>query len=326
LRLKNLWSIKKLIILIILLSSSYATAGSCGSGFINPLTEISWKCIFPMTIAGIKMAGGEDTLTQSKSPICTCMIGPVPSVGLKTSFWEPSRIVDTVSKPYCLMPLGTVLSSASQGRIGGALSNQAGSGRVFQQMHYYIFPVWQVLDMFYDIPCVKSEGFDVGMLTEIVPTWNSDMLAMILNPEAILFGNPLTQIACAADAAQTIGSMPRPELFWCMGSWGNAYPLAGSITSTDFLEANAGIAARGVYMMGRLGLLWESTDDGCYTQPAPIWTKDRYKLQLAKPVTDHTCIPIGRDSLLWGAGRHNLNKDDFMWMLFKKNDCCIGFF
>lgn len=313
-------------VIFLFISTPRAQASSCGNGIINPLTDISWKCIFPMTISGIKMGSGEDTLNNNVNPVCSCSVGPVKKIGLKTSFWEPTRLIDTVSKPFCLMPLGKQLTSNPDSKLGGSLHSQNGTTKVFQQMHYYIYPVWQIMDMFWDIPCIKAEGFDVAMMTEIIPTWNSDMLAMIMNPEAILFGNPLTQIACAADSAQALAFMPRPELFWCMGAWGNAYPLAGSITATDYLEANAGLAARGVFMMARTGLLWESSDDGCYTAPAPIWTKDRYKLQLSKPITDHTCIPIGRDALLWGMGRHNLNKDDFMWTLFKKNDCCMGFF
>jgi hypothetical protein len=31
-----------------------------------------------------------------------------------------------------------------------------------------------------------------------------------------------------------------------------------------------------------MGLLKESSSDGCYTAPVPIWSKDKYKLQLMK--------------------------------------------
>ena len=120
--------------------------------------------------------------------------------------------------------------------------------------------------------------------------------------------------------------MPRNELFWCMGSWGNVYPLAGSITSTDFVEANAGIAARAIYMMSRLGLLWNSSEDGCFKGPVPIWKKNRYKLQMSQPIMGQSCIPLGRESLLWGAGKHNLRQDNLSWMMFEKNDCCIRYY
>ena len=319
----------KAVLLAFLLYTPNSIANSCSSSFLNPITDISWKCMFPVTIAGIKMGGNQDDDSRNNhtSPICSCKLNSgLRTLGLRTSFWEPSRIIDTVSDPYCLMPLGTTLGGRNKAKLSGSLTRTANSTRAFQQMHYFIFPVWKILDMFWDVPCLKDEGFDVAMLSEIVPTWNNDLMAMIMNPEAVLFGNPVASLACAADSIEALSAMPRNELFWCMGSWGNAYPLAGSITATDYLEANAGLAARGIYFMGRTGLLWESTPDGCSTRLAPIWTKDRYKLQLAAPVRDSSCLPIGRDALLWGAGKHNLNKDNMMWMMFKKNDCCVGLY
>lgn len=172
--------------------------------------------------------------------------------------------------------------------------------------------------MFYDIPCLDDEGYDVAMMTEILPQWNNDILSLIINPEALLFANPISTITCSADAAAASFGMPLNALFWCMGSWGNAYPLSGSITSTDYVEANAGIAARTIYMMGRLGLLWNTSDDGCYRELAPIWRKDRFKLQMMRPARSTTCLPIGREGLLWTGGKHDPRKDNFMWMMFEK--------
>lgn len=295
---------------------------------LNPITDISWRCMFPLTVAGITLVPGEGgDRGDIGNPICTCKTeSGIPFFGLKTQFWEPSRMIDTVSEPYKMMILGTSLGGSSKAKLSGSLKTGNGTGRAFQQMHYYIFPVWNMLDMFYDIPCLESKGFDIPIMTELVPSWNNDTLAMIMNPEAILFGNPVSAIACAADSNAALVGKPVDYLFWCMGSWGNSYPLAGSITSTDYLEANAGLAARGIYFAARTSLLWEDTNDGCYTQIAPIWSKSRYRLQLAKPVHSPECLPIGRDALIWGAGRHNLNDDNFLWTMFTKRDCCARYY
>lgn len=295
----------------------------CAGGFINIITDISWQCMFPINLAGMAIGSGEDTVNQNRSATCVCNRRGVPSLGLRYSLWEPSRLIDTVSDPYCMVALGTTLNSKHTGKLGGGLTRSAGSTRAFQQMHFYIFPVFQILDMFYDIPCIGDEGFDVAMMTEIVPTWNNDVMAMLLNPEAVLFGNPATNVACSADAIAALDGFPRPELFWCLGSWGNAYPLAGSITSTDYTEANAALAARGTYFMARSGLLWESSEDGCSKSPALIWSKDHYKMQMARPTRDSNCLPIGRDALLWGAGKHDMYSDNFLWVLNKKVNCCM---
>ncbi|WP_233981868.1 TraU family protein [Pectobacterium versatile] len=300
---------------------------TCKSSFINPITDISWRCIFPMRIAGVQVVGGEEDPSSIKSPICTCKSrSGVPILGLKTSFWEPKRIIDTVSDAYCMMPLGTQLSKPTPGTLNGGDYSHDTARRVFQQSHYYIFPAWKILEMFYDIPCLEDEGFDVAMMTEILPQWNNDVLSLLINPEAILFANPITIVACSADAVATTFGMPLNAMFWCMGSWGNVYPLSGSITATDVVEANAGIAARTIFFMGRMGLLWNSSEDGCYTQLAPIWRKNRYKLQMMRPAKDSACIPLGREGLIWTGGKHDPLKDNFMWMMFEKKDCCIRAF
>lgn len=302
-----------------------AAHAECKTSFLNPVTDIGWSCIFPMRIAGVQIVGGEETPSSGQSPVCVCKGGAVPTIGLKTSFWEPKRIIDTVSDPYCMMPLGTTLNRPKPGTLAGGMNENNTSKRVFQQTHYYIFPAWKILNMFYDIPCLDDEGYDVAMMTEILPQWNNDILSLIINPEALLFANPISTVTCSADAAAASFGMPLNALFWCMGSWGNAYPLSGSITSTDYVEANAGIAARTIYMMGRLGLLWNTSDDGCYRELAPIWRKDRFKLQMMRPTRSTACLPIGREGLLWTGGKHDPRKDNFMWMMFEKKDCCVRY-
>lgn len=318
----------RLFIVLFSLFSAFSVQAKCDNQFINPVTDISWSCIFPIRLGGVAIKGGgpSEDPSLNRSPVCVCKGGKVPRVGIKASFWEPSRIIDTVSDPYCMMPLGTKLSEPKPGTLGGGLSNGVnGSGRAFQQMHFYIFPAWKVLDMFLDLPCIEDKGVDVLAMTEIMPNWNSEILSLIVNPEAILFANPVTGLACSADAVSALGGMPRNELFWCMGSWGNAYPLAGSITSTDYTEANAGLAARGIFMMGRLGMLQDTSEDGCSFSFSPIWKKNRYKLQMMRPVRDSMCLPIGREGMLWDSMKHPLTKDNFMWMLFKKVDCCVSY-
>src|SRR3546814_5153153 len=59
---------------------------------------------------------------------------------------------------------------------------------LFAQMHYYIAPVWKMLDMFTDLPCIEDDGFDVATITEVLPTWQSGTLGAIIQPEGILFG------------------------------------------------------------------------------------------------------------------------------------------
>lgn len=311
-----------------LLISAPVLAGKCGPEPINPITDIAWQCIFPIRIGGTLQvkANAPDDPDMINSPICTCMMGPVPNVGMTVSFWEPARIIDTVSDPFCFLPLGAKLPNPTPGQLGGGLQRTPDqqSVRAFAQMHYYIFPAWAVLDMFVDLPCVEKKEFDVAMITEVLPTWNDEVMALMMNPEAILFSNPATQLACMADSVAATLGMPRDELFWCMGSWGGSYPLAGAITGSEYVAANAGLAARGIYTMARTGLLLDHAENMCGAVPTPIWRKRHWRLQEMKPVVDNSCHVIGEPGVLWTQGKNPpKGGDNFSWMVFRKTNCCV---
>ena len=100
----------------------------CKAKIINPFTDIAWHCIFPISLGGVVQLGSGDRAMEDKieSPICTCRNGPIPRIGLKVSFWELSRIIDTVATPYCIMPLGTQLKGP---RKPGSLGRWPGQRR-----------------------------------------------------------------------------------------------------------------------------------------------------------------------------------------------------
>ncbi len=305
-----------------------AVAGQCGPGFVNPVTDVAWQCIFPIRIGGMIQvsAGAPEDPDTLDSAVCVCNHGAVPTVGVNVSFWEPARLIDTVSDPYCFMAMGSKLANPTPGQLGGALYRGDGTSRAFQQMHYYVFPAWALLDLFTNLPCLEQGGFDVAMVSEVLPHWNNAIVGMIINPEAALFGNPAAQFACAADSVAAVSGLPRNELFWCMGSWGSTYPLTGSITAPDYVQAHAGIAARSLYLMGRTGLLLDPGVTHCGAVPTPIWKKRHYRLQAVKPVRDHTCRAIGRSGLLWTHGKNPpMAGDNFAWMVFRKVKCCVTY-
>ena len=318
--------LKLIIILICLAVPSAGRASPCETGFINPLTAVAWQCIFPIQIAGVSI-GAETPLDRAGggSPVCICPSSfGVPLPGLKVSFWNPNRWIDTVENPGCLVAVGIDVM-AETGRLHGTRRHDGmGTDLTFAQMHYYIAPTWAMLNLFTDLPCLRDEGFDVAMMSEILPTYQNEVLGAILNPEAILFGNPAALLSCVADAAASHTGGTLDPLFWCMGGWGTVYPLGGHSTSGDQVEANAAIAAKQIFMMGRLGLLRISDESGCADVPAPIWKKSRFKLQQMKPVKSNQCVNIGRTGLLWTAFKHPPHKDNFAWQVFEKVHCCVN--
>ncbi|MEZ9309461.1 TraU family protein, partial [Vibrio cyclitrophicus] len=92
--------------------------------------------------------------------------------------------------------------------------------------HWYKYPVIYWLQLMQSTACMATDVFDVAYMTEIDPLWDDDELSLILNPEALLFGNLAAQLACVPEAMLTSANVALPidALFWCLGSQGSAYP------------------------------------------------------------------------------------------------------
>lgn len=313
-------------ITIFLPVNSYST-GPCRNTFLNPITDIHWKGIFPITIGGIEMPFGDSDQysppTRITSPICVCGI----RLGISLSFWKPSRLADTVKTPYCFPVMGVQIANPQPGFLTGGLKPNVESPSTFAQVHWYIFPVFAMLDMFLDSQCLQEDSFDLAYMTEIDPTWNDDTLSFLLNPEALLFGNLATQLACVADSVAANLRHPIDALFWCMGSWGSVYPLSGTIGSSNYVQANAALKARFIFRMGRKLLLRDDALNICGPVMTPIWRKNHFKMHMIRPVKSDI-FPIGRSSHLWGkltnppGGAGGNAPDNFSWAIFKKRTCC----
>ena len=81
---------------------------TCTGRFPNPITDICWSCILPISIGSATIANfdGQEDIPNPSSPVCTC--GVNPTIGLSIGFWEPARHVEVVRKPFCLVSLGGV--------------------------------------------------------------------------------------------------------------------------------------------------------------------------------------------------------------------------
>ena len=90
--------------------SAGASAGSCNGRFPNPITDVCWKCIFPIKLGGIPLAtlGMEDGTNDDPPLICACPEPPPVfyRIGLGISFWEPARVAEAVRTPFCSPTLG----------------------------------------------------------------------------------------------------------------------------------------------------------------------------------------------------------------------------
>jgi len=299
-----------------------------GARVLNPVTDICWDCIFPIKIGGVTVVSSDlpDGPDLANIPICTCPI-PIPPfirVGIPISFWEPARLIETVNAPYHFPSMGVTMPIPS-GKRGSHPDRSVDDtdSSTFAQAHYFIFPVWSMLELLTDFICLESSGFDLGYITEVDPLWNNDILSAIISPEVALFANPVAQLSCIPDSVSSNVGISLSPLFWCMGSWGSAYPMTGRVNAGNYLDGNGGAAAKLLYGMGRRLLLCDTGINLCSCVPTPIWMKHNYRFQLAMPVRSARAFPIGQSSLRWGLGKNPpYLGDNFVWAIFRKRACC----
>lgn len=317
--------------------SPYANAKSvaCTGSFMNPITDICWECIFPLTLGKIPLITYKRPDTENPSmPISFCPKPPpiFMQVGLNIGYWEPYAITDVTRSPYCLVNMGFELNFTNSQQIGGQSTNKKASDTsngAFYHAHWYKYPLIYWLQLLQSAACMAIDNFDIAYLTELDPFWDDDELSFILNPEAILFGNPFAQLACVAESVKTSTGrfLPIDILFWCLGSQGSAYPLTGTSGYRDTpMQAAVLMTERINYKLHRQGIVWESLGkDGsvCVQHPFPILPKSRYRYQLTNTITKaDECYPYGTPTAIWESGHDNpVSGDNFGFMNFRKRNC-----
>ncbi|MEZ8082809.1 conjugal transfer pilus assembly protein TraU [Enterovibrio norvegicus] len=311
-----------------------AQSAACTGHFLNPISDICWDCLFPMTVGSVPLIASKYPDTENPSlPISYCPKPPpiYVQIGLNIGYWEPYSLVDVTRVPYCMVNMGTQLSTENAQQVGGKQhdSSSQTSGNAFYHAHWYKYPVIYWLQLMQSASCMATDNFDVAYLTELDPFWEDDEMTFILNPEAILFGNPITQLACITEsiATSTGRSLPFDVLFWCLGSQGSAYPLTGnSAYAHTSTQVGTLIMERLNYKLHRQGIVWETrgTDGAiCYQWPEPILPKSRYRYQLASPIGDAAnCYPYGTTSTLWEQGKDNpIKGGNFGFVNWRKRNC-----
>ena len=321
-------------VLAAVLWSGAASAQTCTGRFVNPISDVCWECLFPISIGPISIgsvSGVLDTPNPS-SPICFCG-SPIPRIGLSLGVWEPARLVDVSRTPWCFPNLGGLTINpglpAGRGRTGAAGGDGA-KGSVWHA-HYYMYPLLSWIGVLLDLGCLEGGGLDIAWASELDPAWLDDELTFLLNPEAALFANLPAQAACAADCAASSVGLPLDPLFWCAGCQGGMYPLTGNVAAhVGGVQASLLAAQRLLYRLHRAGLAWGTFGSGalCGRYPMPVMKKSQYRWQMTQPVPAVDpftgCNPTGRSSVLWETLRElPVAGENFGFLLWKKRNCCL---
>lgn len=329
-------------LLLVLLAPFQASANTCKGRFVNPITDICWSCLLPISIGPLRVGAGvepkkRDTRNPS-SPLCACNIGksPIPVPGISLGFWEPVRMIDITRTPYCMTSIGGLqLGSVDHSKVSSYNRSYGKkiSHNSFYHLHYYIYPLVYWLELITDLACLERSSFDLAYLSELDPAWNDHKLQTLLNPESFLFGNPEAQAACSIDCVAATVDKPKDELFWCSGCWGNLYPFSGA--NADHIggvQSSSLYASRIIAKMHRIGAAYEtSTNDSsingkiCRKSISLRPKKSQYKLQMVypRPTTDIGCWPLGLSDIAYSAFReYPYDGQDWSYLVWQKKNCC----
>lgn len=308
---------------------------TCEGRWINPITDICWKCIFPMSIGKTKVSSSGLPDTQNPNVMQTCPFPPpiFKRVGIAVGYWEPSNVTDVTRSPMCMVNLGGMqIGGFKKQLIGSAAkagSQRNGRNGTFYHTHWYQYPVVSWLKLFSDDMCFQDGDFDIGYMSELDPMWNDDILSAYVNPEAALFGNPIAQAACVADAIAAETGLPLQALFWCAGSHGSVYPFTGTTTRENSpLSQAALMSERMNFKLHRQGVVKDTYGYDtavCFSGSETIIPKERYRYQLVNPIPDaNACHPYGRSVMRWQIGKDTpTTSKNYGYMIWRKRNCVV---
>lgn len=307
-------------------------AAKCNAQFLNPITEVCWDCIFPISIGAIRVLNNRPDTPNPSLPVCLCP-GTPPRVGLAIGLWEPARLTDVANEAGCFVNMGFKanlgLFSIGQSAVTSADGDKTGSQ---WQAHYYYYPLISWLGTVVDGLCLESTVFDVAYMSEFDPLWQDAELNTLINPEAILFANPVAQAACAADCVRSSSNqLPIDKLFWCNGCQGGMYPIQGDSNSHyGGIQASETVTAKMLARQHRLGLARNTSSSSsalCTPEVAPIIKKSQYRFQVTRPRAAtsgrYACGPLGSSTQFVDSMREFPYKgESFGWLIWRKRNCC----
>ena len=322
------------------LSFNTAFGTSCTGHFVNPLKDVCWRCLFPLSIGDYEVVKGplpdsdltdiKDRKKSNPNPILTCQTSIGERLGLKIGYWEPIALVDVTDTPYCLVNLGghRIPLGKHTSRGGRQQMPDDGVSHAFYHVHWYKDPLIAWLNLITSAGCQQGGDFDVAYLSELDPTWRDSEMSFVLNPEAAIFGNPVAQSACAADSlSSTLRERPIDSLFWCAGAQGGYYPTTGHVReSISPVQTALLLTERMNFKLHRppTPLIVDSSHKSpCAEHHSMKVPKSRYRYEMVNQVADGKhCYPSGYSTAVWEMGKIKPHTpDQYGFLVWRKRSC-----
>ena len=257
---------------------------------------------------------------------CSCQYGMFKRQGTLYEFWEPIRIMETVKDPGCMMTKGEEdkdVKSLLQFGHGNETGN-TDPPVIFQHVHIVLPDYLMESIAQNDVRCwhVSTGRFD-DYMSEGDTAWNNDAIAVVEFPETAVYGSLTAVLSCPLDAAASQFGVPIDVFPWCLGAWGNTFPITGSVGTDDYMTAQLAVAARAVLMGGQEGWIFDTASYYCYPGPMVFFIKSYFKFQPVRPTRRNQLISMGLSAFAWESGlKASTCVDNFAWVLWRKRSCC----
>ncbi len=239
-------------------------------------------------------------------------------------------------KPWCFPNLGGVRIAPGfdigQGYLAGpSMVGGRSQSTAKWHVHWYVYPLLYWMEILTDFVCFEQASFDIAYMTEVDPLWQDDSLTALINPEAVVFANPIAQVACAGDCIAGTVHLPLDPLFWCAGCQGSMYPLNGNVPSSiGHVQSSRLALSRFAYKMHREALAWGTMGSAglCKKYLMPIMRKQQYRFQMVNPIPTvsgrFACSTIGASTMPPDAGRaYPAAGEDMGYLVWRKRNCCV---
>lgn len=317
------------------MSCSVAVADDeCAGRFMDPVVDVCWSCIFPITIGQVPLMRSKKFNDTQNSSVPTCNYRRGSRQGLAVGFWEPTQVIEVTRTPYCLISMGG--QSGGYGRrIYGSFrkthSEALTHSHAFYHTHHFAYQVLMILNLLTDFNCMTDATSGADYMSELDPAYSSDALMNMMHPETFLFTNSAAYAVCAMDCVQVSKTkLPLDEAFWCSGCQGSIYPLTG-YTANHI----SGVATSQLLVTRQLERAYKfcrvkkpATDFSGLRADMLCTNKSQYRTQMVYPranVTgEYSCNPIGMSDSFYSSGREFPHGgEDFSYIIWEKRSCCL---
>lgn len=295
---KRLRAILAVALATVSISLAAAEAGKdfnldCEDGKIltGIIDKICWSCVLPMRIMGV---GPKPAGAASSKPVCLCNdSNGVPEIGWQLGYFQPARIEEVVKTPWCSPFLGGIKLQDSSFEIGRekASNHVDNPQNVFMDSHYFSYPVFQLLNLLMVPNCAGDMHQDIDLLnmSEIDPLWSNDLLTFVLNPESVVFANPLALAWCMADCVATTANFESEKNYFCAGCDGLIYPHTGNIHGIkDPVQNSSLLVQRQLAALHRRGLAEKTMgeEEMCGSTYSYFVPRSQYRVSMLYPVPE----------------------------------------